>query len=452
MRNLKLKAILIVLIFAFSNAEEYHASFQESTRQLDNPDQGFYKCIYIVMDPNAPISIDKRGEGVLNHLRIDISKFSSKVNMEADLPINDESLKGLDNFFFELREANKNAIVRFAYDPGYVGNLNKEPSMETMKLHISQLSNILNKHSAEITAIEAGMLGPWGEMHTSDMSTDENKATIFRYWLRYTKEFPILGRTPQALFAYWGKTLDEMEKYIIPPTDAGYRLGIFNDCYLSSENDRGTYNDRPRETKWLSTINTHLPYGGEVCRVHVLNDLENAIPENRLLKLSYLNGGYEEQVTHEKWESQKYTSAIGNDSIYYDMNGRDYIERHFGHRLYMESLSVSYEISGAFSLTISLKNSGFGNLLKKKKVYLFFTKEDGTLIKYKFYGYYEGSSEIKINDKLLKDSSYKVYLKLCTLKTNNKFYYHLQFANDNVWSDSLKAHFLFNVKNGQIQS
>ncbi|UKI50126.1 MAG: DUF4874 domain-containing protein [Clostridium sp.] len=51
----------------------------------------------------------------------------------------------------------------------------QEPSISMMEAHIKQLAPILNKYENCITAIEAGMIGPWGEMHSSACA---NKETI----------------------------------------------------------------------------------------------------------------------------------------------------------------------------------------------------------------------------------------------------------------------------------
>ena len=125
--------------------------------------------------------------------------------------------------------------------------------MSTIETHIKQLSEILNKHADTLTAIESGFLGPWGEMHSSKIATEENKALVIKYQLENTKEIPILARTPKAMFTYFGKSLDEMEKLTIKSSDEGYRLGLFNDGYLGTDTDCGTYKyDREREVNWLA--------------------------------------------------------------------------------------------------------------------------------------------------------------------------------------------------------
>ena len=108
------------------------------------------------------------------------------------------------NFYIKL----KNFVIRFCYDPRNGGNKDKEASMSTIETHIKHLSEIFNKHADTLTTIESGFLGPWGEMHSSKIATEENKALVIKYWLENTKEIPIIARTPKAMFTYFGKSLD----------------------------------------------------------------------------------------------------------------------------------------------------------------------------------------------------------------------------------------------------
>ena len=124
-----------------------------------------------------------------------------------------------------------------------------------------------------------------------------------------------------------------MEKLTIKSSDEGYRLGLFNDGYLGTERDCGTYEyDREREVNWLAKQNEHLPYGGESNKVSIMSNLEVCLPEMFLLRLSYLNEGYNESVIN-KWKSLEYNDTLGSDILYYGMSGYDYIERHLGYRL-----------------------------------------------------------------------------------------------------------------------
>ena len=447
--------ITIIIVSSSSSSSEHTYSFSsnsfiESKEIIINPDQGFYRPITIKITPD---SFPNRtiNPPQIYHLRCDISQFSGKVNSDnKDKKLTDIVLKGLDKYLNTIKSQNKNAIIRFCYSPNFGNATNKEPSLTMIKEHIRQLSSILNKHIDTLTAIEAGMLGPWGEMHTSDIATEENKALVIKYWLENTKEIPILTRAPKNIFTYFNKTLDEMERFEIKKDNLGYRLGLFNDCVFSSSSDYGTYSNRIRETNWLSSQNDHLPYGGEVCSVDIMNDLEKCIPEMYLLSLSYLNYEYNRDVITEKWGNSFYNSRIGNDSLFYNVNGYDYIYSHMGYRLVIRSIDVKYKKGGKFEMNINIENVGFGNLYKNKNVDIIYTYINGTFIKRSKLGNYNGEKILKVNGDLLKKESedYKAFIRIYGSFENNIVYYPIQLANENIYDNNLKANYIFMVQKG----
>ena len=159
-----------------------------------------------------------------------------------------------------------------------------------------------------------------------------------------------------------------MEKSEIKNNDKGYLLGIFNDCFLSSKDDYGTYKfNRTREIDWLSKQNEHLPFGGETCNVYSFSDLDYAISEMYKLHLSFLNIEYKPEVIS-KWKNINYDSKIGKDSIFYGVSGFDYIKSHMGYRLVIRSFNIKYVKGDEIELKINIDNVGFGNLIKQKKL------------------------------------------------------------------------------------
>ena len=453
--------IIIILVISSSSSssspsyphyfnKNYFSS--ESKEFIKNPDQGFYRPLIIRIKPDS-FSPGKNNPTQLYHLRCDISEFSGAVNTDKqDKKLTDIALNGLDEYLNTIKLENKNAIIRFSYDPNYGGKSNIEPSLEMIEEHIKQLGPIINKHLDVLTAVEAGMIGPWGEMHSSKIASDENKALVLKYWLENTNEIPILARTPNAIYSYFNKNLDEMEKYQINKNEKGYRLGLYNDCYLSSDNDVGTYTNRKREINWLSTQNNHLPYGGEVCQEHYMNNLENCLPEMRILSPSYINYEYNQKVIIEKWQNLYYNSSLGKDSLFYNVSGYDYINAHLGYRLVLYFITVRYS-SSKFELTLDIKNVGFGKLLKSKNVDIIFTDMNETIISRNTFNKYNGEETFKITGELIsknKYKEYKVFLCLYGSIENNIVYYPIQFANDGLYNNKLKANYLFSVKDGLI--
>ena len=452
-----LKAIALILIVAVSSNADitfYSDDFIESKSHIKNPDEGFYYPVVVEVTPNG-ISYDKTiPEEQIYHLRCDMSQFSKVVNGDRDKELTQTALDQIDALLARIKSQNKNVVIRFCYDQEYNGHLDQECSMSMIQTHIQQLSQIVNKYYHTITAVEAGMLGPWGEMHTSNMATEDNKAQVFRWWFQNTNDFPVLARTPKAMFHYFGKSIDEMEKEPVKPEEEGYFLGNFNDCFLSSNDDVGTYHiDRTREVNWLTIHNRHLPFGGETCAVHKNSDLGFAIPEIRKLHMSHLNIEYHKDVIS-KWKNLYYDSSLGDDEIFYGMSGFDYIQRHMGYRLVIRSVQVNYQKGGEFELTMKIDNVGFGNLLKEKMVVIIYTNMNNEIISRKNLGNYKGESELIVRGELLAQDygAYKVFIKIYGLRENNTDYYYIRFANDNIYNEQINANYIFQVSsNGEIQ-
>ena len=133
----------------------------------------------------------------------------------ADKPLTDDALEGLDALLSFLKENDKNAIVRFAYDPGYNGSADKEPALEVMLGHVKGVCSVLNRYVNTVTAIETGLIGPWGEMHTSAAANPEHITPIINAFLTFASEIPVLVRTPEMIYNYINVSYDKVEEISI---------------------------------------------------------------------------------------------------------------------------------------------------------------------------------------------------------------------------------------------
>ena len=424
-----------------------NVDYSESIDRLDNPDQGFYRPIYVKVS-ESDVTFNKSivtSSARLCHLRIDISAFSKAVNGAADKLLTASALDGLDGLFSFLRQNDKNAIVRFAYAPSFGDMENAEPTLETIEKHIEQLSPVLNKYSAAITAVEVGLIGPWGEMHTSTIATPANISAVFDAFLSHTVGLPILARKPKMIYDYLHITLNEIDDFNIEKTDAAYRLGIYNDGYLGSATDLGTYTDREKEIEFLSSrLTNHLPFGGEVVMPNsTLHDIENCVAEMSKIHLSYLNTEWNDQVIN-KWKNSHYTSDCGDDALFYGQTAFAYIEQHMGYRFVLTD-SV-FEYSDKFdklNVKLNLKNVGFGNLNKTKRAQLVFLNESGESVCVKQVADFVGQSTVEYSVGLdLPNGNYSVCLCLYgdTDETSeNEKLYALRFANNGIWNSAIRG-------------
>ncbi len=243
------------------------------------------------------------------------------------------------------------------------------------------------------------------------------------------------------IYDYIGVTPDNMEEISISPDEKAYRLGLYNDGYLGSESDLGTYGNRERDINFLSGQNSHLPFGGEVTVPDSpLHNIETCLPEMYKIHLSYLNIEWDNRVI-EKWKNSVYTQECGADKQYYGKTAFDYIQNRLGYRFVLKNAVFTYaDSSEKLSVRLTLQNAGFGNLNKKKRAKLIFTDHAGEAT------FTSDIGEIAVENELgfdvahkLASGKYDVYLRIYGEEWQGTPLYCLKFANDGLWNDELKA-------------
>ncbi len=418
-------------------------NYEESTAAVSNPDQGFYRPMYVKATESG-MSYNKNivnAATQIYHLRIDISAFSGAVNGDGDKLLTQAALDGFEDILSYLRSRDKNAIVRFAYDPSYGGGKDKEPNLQTMLQHIGQVCPIIERYGNTVTAVEAGLIGPWGEMHSSAVATAEYITPIIDAYLTNTESVPVLVRTPKMIYDHLGITIGDIDGYSIAETERAYRVGLYNDGYLGSANDLGTYTDREREVEFLSAQTAHLPYGGEVVIPSSnFHDIEVCLPEMNKLDLSYLNIEWNNQVI-DKWKNSTYTAECGDDEKYYGATAFTYIDNHLGYRFVLTNSVFEYsDNADALRIGLTLENVGFGNLNRTKRAKIILADGDGTAVYSQDVAEFAGGRNYDCSfDFDVQSGTYDVYLCVYGEEYEGVPMYCVQFANDGLWNAQLKA-------------
>lgn len=430
-------AIVLVGVKCGKRAEIQDISYEETREKIDNPDFGFYRPVYVEVTSSG-VTYNKNivnANTRLYHLRVDISAFSSNGG-GADGPLTKEALGGLDGLLSYLLENDKNAVVRFAYDKKFGGAKNCEPQFDVLLNHIRQVSKVLNDYPQTVTAVEAGLIGPWGEMHSSAIANKQYITPIIREFLDNTQNLPVLVRTPKMIYDFYGITVNDIANF----TPSEKRLGMYNDGYLGSSSDLGTYTDRDKEAEFLSKINENLPYGGEVTVPDSpLHDIDKCLPEMFKLHLSYLNVEWNNQVI-DKWKNTFYTKECGSDEGMYGISAFEYIQNRLGYRFLITESRA--KISGGLQISLKIKNLAFGNMNKYKKAKLIIVKEGEDTQIFELENY-SGAGEYKIKVKPEGDiKGAKVYLKLYGAEYGEEEKYCVKFANENIYDENLNANLI----------
>ena len=442
--------------------------YEETVEEFYNPGRGFYAPGYVhyLREGNLMPAYTQR----LVHMRLDLTDFSGAYNKTGDAELTRDMLETLDATLVRLEQDQNMAIVRFAYDPLFSGGKTYEPSMEMILRHQEQLGEVLSEHADSILAVECGIFGKWGEMHGSDACTQENFHRVIDQWLEVLPEsIPVSVRTITQLCDWLGMDQSELEAFAAQPGEKAYRVGIYDDAYLASDTDMGTYVDRKAEIAWLSEQTRHSIFGGEAGYVYgTQGEIQASVSyiekEAFVTHLTYLNMDWNEQVV----EDLKGEIYDGADQRYRGESGFTYVNNHMGYRFLVRGVRATKETpqTQSLRLQVDVENVGFANLVKpweltlilksNEETYAFhesqLVKEEGAVVihgdptKWNSGEITTISLSVPISEAVL-PGRYQAYLRIASRnsqKLSGRTGYPIRFANEgeNVWDESLGANFL----------
>lgn len=488
-------------------------SYKETLEDTHNPYRGFYQAFEISYkrdktnckaQKSTLEDIDELASKYqLVHLLIDLSDFS-KQNRKGENPVshsddanidsaNDDVEKALGELLARLRKNGQSAVIRFAYDYKYNGitsdGVDKkgkpyyrtvwEPTDDSIiEQHQEKVGAVISKYTDVIAAVECGIIGPWGEMHTSDRTDAKSEKKIIGKWLEVLpKDLTVNVRKPSDFCAWSGVDLENIDKYTAKVGTDAYRIGMYNDGYLGSVTDLGTYEDRDKEIKWLNTQTDHTLFGGELV---LWDDEEGGTPLNNIAffekegfktHTSYLNKDWHDGVM----DGFRSTTYNGGDSLYKGKTSEfDYLRNRMGYRFVVRDVRMTTELSADenFELETNIENVGFGNLFKNEQTSVIikgngFEKEFSLwdldadkgekASNYAAQNWKSGTSltdrksnimsaELDLPDEM-PEGNYKVYIKIANRK-DGEGEYPIRFSNagSNVYDTALKANFVGSFK------
>lgn len=436
----------------------------ENTESFNNPYQGFYYEFKIPLKENgADNSVDWKTylgwNHHLYHLRFDINAFSKAGNGIKDKEISEAALNAVREILKTVEDKDKTAIVRFCYDPKYAGKYHMEASMDMMKKHAASLASVVNEFPETVAVLETGFFGAWGEMHNDsgeEAVNPDDISAIVKILLEKTRtsKIPVTVRTPKMIYDYLGLTSENFESYSFSPDKDEWRLGMFNDGYLGSDSDYGTYTiSREQETAWIAKQNEHLPYGGEVINPDTnLHDAPKCFDDMKKIHLSYLNSAWNDTVIS-KWKDTKIRAETYN-STSYEISAYDYIASHMGYRLFAEKTHFKYDAdSKYFFASVDLCNLGFGNLNRTKNAWLIFTEEskDGTEIFRTKKNVTIGNRQLKIDFaekiNIPEGNKLNVWLKISDADGKHAVQMaHKKSSSEKCWNTDLRANWIGEIE------
>lgn len=433
--------------------------FSEYVGTVSNPGIGYTTTDWYHTKLNETLVHDKQGDIVL--FFVDLSPFSAGANTDGvDYDLDEQFFSSLRATFENCRNNGSTIAVRFRYDEN--GKDNPEPnSFEQVLNHISQIkqNGVLEDYKDILMFVESGFVGKWGEQHGGKYTSVDYKARILSAMLDCVPApVPVTVRTPDIFAKYVGIERGQLADYKVEEGSDAARVGLYNDGYMGSDSDLGTYANREIETQWLSNQTLTSYFGGEFSgNIDFAKEYdtylpENCIPEMYKTHLSYINGNIFQLYKDYKFD-KKYDVEGYDNSAYYGQTVFDFIRDHLGYRFVLKEATFpkSVKQGGNFTFDFSLVNNGFANPVKKQKCELIlekcgnFIKTDVDLDPTKWYS---GANVTKsLNIKLpafLEEGEWKVYLKssLGVDGLDSFNFRSVRFANKDCWNETLGANYL----------
>ncbi len=443
-------------------------NYTESTETIENPGAGYTNTLWMSCAPEDTPIYNPTGNLML--ILVDLGGFSSGSNGTTDEDGNytEGTDYNLDETFFRnlrvtLENCRRNGCtiaLRFRYDD--VGRLNPEPAtFDRMVKHIEQIraDGFLEDYQDIIAFVESGFVGSWGEHWGGKYCSFEDKARVLDLLLDVVPApIPVTVRTPPTFTTWAGITEDDLTGYTPEPGSDAARVCLYNDGYMGSDIDLGTYHDRERDTAWVGRQALTSYFGGEFSgnlEFAMQYDTylpENAIPEMYKTHLSYINSNIY-QLYKDYTFGEQYDVEHADNSAYYGQTVYKFMRDHLGYRFVLRDsdLSAEAEQGGVLTVQADIENTGFANPIMEQKAEILLEK-DGNYIRTEvdadtntWYSCTTVSPEFQL--KLpggLETGEWNVYLKLST-GDNTLDEMHMrsvQFANNGTWHAGLGANLL----------
>lgn len=301
-------------------------------------------------------------------------------------------------------------------NPSAMCNIPGHTDKNWIEYHIWQLKPIFNEFEDIIMCVKTGMLGPWGEQHSSPeaQSVDAYKKLLDAYLDAVPASRALLTHAGGFLAWYnetYGTTytFTNIDAMPIPPKGSSEaRFGFFNDSHAAgSWTDNGSLSegnpminskygssayDRYKVITWINKQNQIFQGEGGIGD-NVFGNMPGAILEAQHLRVAALNmrhGNYsrwnnfiynEANVTkpvqfsanEEEIRGGTYTGPTKTaifDPVYDGRTGLEYFRDRMGYRLVLREAKASEWVkqNGALRFEGKIQNVGFGNVVNRKNV------------------------------------------------------------------------------------
>ena len=317
-----------------------------------------------------------------------------------------EDFQTMSTFLNELRVLGKKRVLRLGYETAFMGRAPIGPTKDDVLRHASQLKPFLEVNRDVIQVVQAGMIGAWGEWHSSVHGLEQSEETK-RDILKAVCDMTPAGRYVQVRVPAY-KNLLEVD------TNRYKRLSFHDDFIVIQPHtwDGGMSEGTPafaqivRESPYLP-VDGELPWGTWSVNQDPDNPgaswLVDGLQTARRLFLqhytslsvihNYKEKGVSDQYSMIQWKKTPITTAFlaenkmpVSDRYFQNQDGTsvtrsafEYIRDHLGYRIELQSLACpkQWNIGEENAIEVTLINRGFSTLFNEHEVCFVLVDESG---------------------------------------------------------------------------
>jgi hypothetical protein len=346
---------LLLFLCSFRIYSQHYTvhNYSPTSEIFNNPERGFYKYTER-RSARGELSVSML-EGYRNEGYTLIYRIYYMGNY-VDKPIAREYLDRIREDFQAIRSAGIKVVLRFAYTSRSTEPYGDATPGRVME-HVAQLKPILQENADVIAVMQAGFIGAWGEWYYTDYFATGSPDNVTPEDLQERADlvYALLDALPaerQIQLRYVGYKIDIFGEQPISPEEAysgtpKSRIAHHNDCFVSSNNDVGTYHSAYDRT-YLKEDSKYTAVGGETCRWYEpRSNCDTTLVEMERYHWSFINIDYF-GTTIQHWK---------DDGCFDD------IQRKLGYRYSLVSglLQDQSKPGGTMQGSLALVNQGFTN-------------------------------------------------------------------------------------------
>lgn len=339
-------------------------AFTESSKQINNPNRGFYSLYGFVISDEEQDYKQQLGQKMYDDQQ-SLALIEINLRNYREGSISKEGLCNIEKLFEALKEEQKQYLVRFLYDWNGKAKETEPKDAVIILNHMEQVKVIMNAYEDCIFLFQGIFVGDCGEMHGSHHMDENTMKLLMNQMLENMPPNCFFSvRTPQQ----WRILTGISKETALSSTKLAQRLGLFNDGIMGTELDTGTYGNvskkesgafgkwtREEELLFQNELCKNVPNGGEIIIDNPMNDFENAVESLSQMHITYLSRDYDQEVL-QKWENY----IVKESDVFCNMDGLSYIERHLGYRLLISDVNMKYSFwPSDLTIVTRFRNEGF---------------------------------------------------------------------------------------------